>query len=292
MADPCRKADFQESLPNGKVRCLLCPRKCEIVPDRVGFCGVRKNLDGVLYALTYGHPIAVQVDPIEKKPLKLFLPGSHTYSVGTRGCNLDCLFCQNYHLSRETYPESLGEVIEPERIVQEAILRGCESIAFTYNEPAVFFEYAVAISRLAHESGLKTVLVSNGFISPEAAEVLYPQIDAANFDMKGFSEEFYRTMCGAASLAPVLEAFRIFKRCGGHAEYTNLLIPDKNDSPEMIDGCLNWMKENIGLDAPLHFTAYYPTYRCKISPTPAITILAAAERARIYGFRHVFTGNI
>lgn len=191
------------------MRCGLCPRRCTIAEGKSGYCGVRHNEGGILRSLAYGHPVALQIDPIEKKPLCQFLPGSRTYSIGTFGCNLGCLFCQNSELSRGEYdPGDLGEEVKPEWLAADAVRNGCESIAFTYNEPTVFAEYALEIARCAHRAGLKTVLVSNGFITPEAAETLYPEIDAANFDMKGFSETFYKELCGG-SLEPVLEAFRI-----------------------------------------------------------------------------------
>ncbi len=289
-----RKADFQEALPEGNVRCTLCPRKCVIAPGKTGYCAVRRNDDGELYSLSYGRPVALQIDPIEKKPLRHFMPGTRTYSIGTLGCNLGCVFCQNHHLSRCAYNARYRyRKYEPEELVQVVLRHGCESISFTYNEPTVFLEYVIDVARCAHEAGLKTILVSNGFIAPEAAEVLYPHMDAANFDMKGFSEEFYHSMCGGASLAPILEAYRIFKRCGGHAEYTNLVIPGKNDSKKMIDDFLDWTERYLGKETPIHFTAYHPDYRYAESPrTPYELIEGLQNYAKSRGFPNVYLGNI
>ncbi len=288
-----RKAEFQSSLPGKAVRCGLCPRRCTIAEGKSGYCGVRRNEGGILRSLAYGHPVALQIDPIEKKPLCQFLPGSRTYSIGTFGCNLGCLFCQNSELSRGEYdPGDLGEEVKPEWLVADAVRNGCESIAFTYNEPTVFAEYALEIARCAHRAGLKTVLVSNGFITPEAAETLYPEIDAANFDMKGFSETFYKELCGG-SLEPVLEAFRIFRRHGGHAEYTTLILPGKNDSLEMTDAWLDWVETHLDREVPLHFTAYHPAYRYHASPpTPPALLRTIREHAIRRGFPNIYLGNI
>lgn len=288
-----RVAEFQRALPDGSVECLLCPRGCVIADGRCGYCAVRRNDGGILQSLSFGRPVAVQVDPIEKKPLYEFLPGTRTYSIGTFGCNLGCVFCQNSELSRGAYGSGSDcREIEPGELVLDAVRRGCESIALTYNEPTVFTEYAADIARLAREQGLKTVLVTNGYITPEAAEFLYPHIDAANFDMKGFSEEFYREMCGA-SLAPVLEAFRIFRRLGGHAEYTTLIIPGKNDSMELTDAWLDWVEANLDRAVPLHFTAYHPAYRYAESPcTPPSLLYAIRDHAQRRGFSNIYLGNI
>lgn len=286
------KAEFQKALPGNAVQCGLCPRRCVMEEGKSGFCGVRRNEKGILRSLCAGRPVAVQVDPIEKKPLYRFLPGTRTYSIGTFGCNLGCLFCQNSELSRGGYETFSAEQIEPEELVADAVRRNCASVAFTYNEPTVFAEYAVAIAQCAHAAGRKTVLVSNGYITPEAAEFLYRHIDAANFDMKGFSEEFYRDLCGG-SLEPVLEAFRIFRRLGKHAEYTTLILPGKNDSPEMIDAWLDWVETNLDRTVPLHFTAYHPAYRYHESPpTPPALLRSIRDHAVRRGFPNIYLGNI
>ncbi len=279
----------------GGVRCLLCPRGCLIHEGKIGFCDVRKNIQGRLYSIAYGHPVAIHIDPIEKKPLAEFLPGSWTFSLGTYGCNIACSFCQNYHLSREFYDEEKTEkatFYSPERIVQLAKKEDCKSVAFTYNEPLIWAEYAMDIARLAKEEGLATVLVSNGYITPEAAQDLYPLIDAANIDMKGFSEEFYSEMTGG-KLAPVLEAIKYLASLGKHLEITNLVIPNKNDSDEMIYGFLDWTRRNLGYGVPIHFSAYHPDYKYNGSPgTPPETLHSIKEKALKLGFKSVHIGNV
>ncbi len=286
-------AEYWVPAENGNVQCVLCPRKCVVAPGRTGFCAVRKNEDGTLISLSYEHLAALQIDPIEKKPLRHFLPHTRTFSIGTLGCNLGCVFCQNHHLSRTHYDPRLRIRRYPAaELVQTVLHHGCESVSFTYNEPTVFIEYVKEVARIAHDSGLKTILVSNGFITPEAADELYPLMDAANFDMKGFSEDFYREMCGA-SLAPILEAYRIFKRCGGHVEFTNLVIPGKNDSPEMIDAFLDWTAKEMGMETPIHFTAYHPDYIYMDSPrTPLPLLESIQDHALRRGFPNVYLGNI
>lgn len=279
---------------NDAVRCQLCPKKCLIQPDKRGYCGVRKNISGTLYSLVYGCPSAMQNDPIEKKPLYHFLPGTRVFSIGTLGCNLGCIFCQNDSLSaygpRE---ESTPRYFKPEEIVELALRHNCRSIAYTYNEPAVFAEYAVDTARIARLNGLKNVFVTNGFISPEAAEDIYPFIDAANFDMKGFSEDFYKHMC-KGSLDPVLKSIRYFHSLPGkHLEVTNLVIPGKNDSPELIDLWLDWVEENLGLEVPLHFSAYHPAYEFRTAPpTPPELLHKIADHALGRGFKYIHLGNI
>ena len=289
-----READFQSSLPGGEVRCDLCPRACVIAPGRTGFCRVRRNDGGRLVALSFGRPAALQVDPVEKKPLAFFLPGTRTFSLGTFGCNLDCAFCQNFELSRGGYGSGRAcPAVSPEEIVQMALSRGCRSISFTYNEPAVFIEYAVEIAKLARQAGLKTILVSNGWINPAPAAALYRLIDAANIDVKGFSEEFYGRLCNA-TLAPVLRSCEFFRNeCGGHLELTNLVIPGQNDSPQMIDALLDWVEEKLGADTPLHFSAYFPCHRyCDSPPTPRETLFSIREHAAERGFTRIRLGNI
>ena len=279
----------------GGIRCFLCPRGCLICEGLIGFCGVRKNIQGKLYSIAYGHPVAIHIDPIEKKPLAEFLPGSWTFSLGTYGCNLACSFCQNHHLSREFYDVEKTQTstfYTPEKIVDLAISEECKSVAFTYNEPLIWAEYVIDIAKLAKERGLATVLVSNGYITPDAARNLYPWIDAANIDMKGFSEEFYSEMTGGR-LAPVLEAIKYFASLGKHLEITNLVIPNKNDSNEMIDGFLDWTRNNLGLDVPLHFSAYHPDYKYNGSTATAPeTLYSIKDKALKLGFKSVHVGNI
>lgn len=288
-----KEARFYRQLDDDVVVCDLCPRACRIKPGAAGLCRVRRNVGGRLIAESYGRPVAMQIDPIEKKPLCQYLPGSLTFSIGTYGCNLACKFCQNESLSRCGYGKrSDVPYVSPEQIVEQAFRHGCESVAFTYNEPTVFAEYIIDIAKLARQAGLGTVLVSNGFISAEARAELYPLIDAANIDVKGFSEAFYAELCGV-SLVPVLESCRYFKReVGGHLEITNLLIPNRNDSPEMIRGLLDWAETELGHDTPIHFTAYHPMGGFAEPATPAATVYGAVELARKAGFTCVQAGNV
>ena len=287
-------AKFYTRLPDGVICCDLCPRHCVLAPKSSGWCKVRCNEEGELISLAYGRPAAVAIDPIEKKPLMDFMPGTQTFSLGTFGCNLDCCFCQNSSLSRGIY-NSRGDwrVLAPHEVVSLALANGCPSISFTYNEPTVWVEYAMEIAELARNAGLKTVLVSNGFIESAPAREFYPLIDAANIDVKGFSDEFYHTMCGG-SLEPVKVACEIFKNeAGGHLELTNLIIPGKNDSPEMVGAYLDWVEAKLGKDTPLHFNAYFPAYHYRQSPrTPASLLQAIGKHAQKRGFTRVQLGNI
>lgn len=293
MEKSTHRARWWQAAEDGKTDCLLCPRRCRIAPGRNGYCNVRTNLEGVLYSMSYGYPVALQVDPIEKKPLAEFLPGSKTFSLGTFGCNLGCRFCQNYHLSRGSYADA-GRVdyVEPGVIVNLARQHHCASVAFTYNEPTVFAEYACDIAATAHADGLATVLVSNGYITLEAAADLYPLIDAANIDMKGFSEDFYRDMT-QSELQPVLDAMKYFHGLGKHLEITNLVIPGKNDDDAMINAFFDWLEAELNRDIPLHFSAYHPDYQYHDSPqTSAATLLHIRELGRRRGFNHLYLGNV
>lgn len=288
-----KQAKWWHKVDGDRVECTLCPRRCSIPEGSTGYCGIRKNKGGELFSLAYELPTALQIDPIEKKPLRHFLPGTKTFSAGTFGCNLGCLFCQNSHLSRGTYGKQTFRTVTPEEMVKLALQHKCESLTFTYNEPSIWAEYAIDCFKLAQEAGLKTVLVTNGFISREAAEELYPLTDAANIDVKAMSEEFYRTMCNAA-LQPVLESCTYFQReLGKHLEITNLVIPGKNDDPEQIKALLDWVENELGLDQPIHFSAYFPAYKYHESPrTPAKKIREICAYAFSRGFSRVYAGNI
>lgn len=285
-------ASWWEPCADGKVKCRLCPHNCVIGDGRAGYCAVRENRGGKLFSISYGRPVAVHVDPIEKKPLARFMPGTSTFSFGTFGCNLGCLFCQNDSLSRGRYEDPGNyEFVKPERIVELA--QGCkaDSISFTYNEPAVFAEYAIDVARLAAAAGLPRVLVSNGYITREAANDLYPLINAANIDMKGFSEDFYREMTGS-SLQSALDSIKLLYTLDKHLEITTLIIPEKNDSIEMLNNWLDWVEQNLDKTVPLHFSAYHPCYKYTAPPTPRETLLAIRRQAQSRGFSEVFLGNI
>ena len=288
---------WSQSIDNAEVLiCTLCPCRCMIAPDSTGFCGIRKNIEGKLYLLAYGRPTALHVDPIEKKPLAEFLPGTKTFSIGTYGCNLNCSFCQNYHISRGHYSDSELQSADnyrsPEQIVELALKERCQSVAFTYNEPLIWSEYIIDIAKLAKSRGLATVLVSNAYIEMEAAEEILSWIDAANFDMKGFSEEFYSEMTGGC-LKNVLDTIEYFYSLGKHLEITNLVIPQKNDSNKMIDNYLQWVMDKLDSSVPLHFSAYSPMYKFKDSlPTPASTLYSIKTKAINAGFTSVYLGNV
>ncbi len=287
------KAKWWEPAADSAVKCRLCPRGCLIPVGSEGYCGVRRNSGGELFSLAYGRPVAIHIDPIEKKPIVEFLPGSCSFSLGTYGCNLGCSFCQNYHLSRGSYGiPGAEDFIEPEAIVKAAIQKNCKSVSFTYNEPTIWAEYMMDIARDARKNKLATVCVTNGYITLEAAKDVYPLIDAANIDMKGFSEDFYSKMCGG-HLKPVLDAMKYYHGIGGHLEITNLVIPGKNDSGEMIDAFLDWVGKELDKNVPLHFSAYHPDYKYKESPaTPPKTLHAIRDKANKAGFKHVYLGNI
>ena len=285
-------ASWWEPSADGKVKCRLCPHNCVISNGHTGYCAVRENRGGQLFSIAYGRPVAVHVDPIEKKPLARFMPGTSTFSFGTFGCNLGCLFCQNDSLSRGRY-ESPGnyDFVKPERIVELAQGYNSDSISFTYNEPTVFAEYAIDVARLARDAGLPRVLVSNGYITREAANDFYPLIDAANIDMKGFSEDFYREMT-SSHLQPALDSIKLLYTLGKHLEITTLIIPEKNDSIEMLNNWLDWVEQNLDKTVPLHFSAYHPCYKYFAPPTPRETLLAIRRQAQARGFSEVFLGNI
>ena len=286
-------ARYYQVLADQAVRCTLCPHACVIRPGNTGICRVRMNRAGELFSLVYGHPAALQVDPIEKKPLAFWKSGSSTFSVGTFGCNFSCRFCQNDSLSRcgsdrsREYPW-----MEPAQIIDLALRNACESVAFTYNEPTVFLEYAVDIAKAARTAGLGTVLVSNGSINPEPRKELYALIDAANIDIKGFSEKFYRDLCGA-SLDVVLESCRHLRHISGsHLELTNLVIPGYNDEDALIIDLLDWIAQELGADTPVHFSAYHPAGGFNASPTPAATLYHIRDLAVQKGFTKIRLGNI
>jgi pyruvate formate lyase activating enzyme len=286
------KALWWEPLDEAQVICKLCPRHCRIDKGTYGFCGVRKNIDGELYSLSYGYPVALQSDPIEKKPLLEFMPGTRVFSLGTFGCNLGCVFCQNYQLSRGHYDEARQyDYFSPARIVELALMHGCKSVACTYNEPTVFAEYAIDIAREAAKNKLAFVLVSNAYITLEAAADLFPHTDAANFDMKGFSESFYTEMT-RSRLQPVLDAIKYFYSLGKHLELTNLVIPGKNDEDDMINAYLDWVEQELDPTVPLHFSAYHPACQCNIPPTAVATLHHIKDLTQKRGFSHVYLGNI
>jgi len=276
---------------DGLIECDLCPRRCRIAEGKRGACLVRRRADDKLIADSYGLACGLAVDPIEKKPLNHFLPGSSALSFGTVGCNLMCGFCQNGHLARAVAVE--GTSASPEKIAGMALRYGCESVAFTYNEPTVFFEYALDTARVCRVRGLKTVAVTNGWIEPEPRKEFFGQMDAANVDLKAFTDRFYKELCGA-TLQPVLDTLVYLReQTKVHLEVTTLLIPGQNDSPTEIDAMTKWAVAHLGPDMPWHFSAYRPTLKWnEAPPTPLETLLQAKSIAEQNGLRHIHLGNV
>jgi pyruvate formate lyase activating enzyme len=262
-------------------------------PGQHGFCFVREAREEGVVLTSYGRASGFCADPIEKKPLFHFLPGTGVFSFGTAGCNLGCRFCQNWSISKAREMALLDASATPEEVAEAALASGCRSVAFTYNDPVIFAEYAIDCARAAHERGLATVAVSAGYISPEARPAFFEHIDAANIDLKGFSEEFYRRLC-LGSLAPVLDTLRWLRHeTKVWLEVTNLIIPGANDSPDDIARLCDWFVRELGPDVPLHFTAFHPDYRMlDTPPTPAATLKRAREQALAAGIRYVYTGNV
>jgi len=288
-----KEAMFYERGEGGEVQCRLCPQQCKIPEGDRGVCCVRENRSGTLYSLVYGRPVSTHVDPIEKKPLFHFMPGSRAFSIATVGCNLRCLHCQNHDISQA--PRNTGSIygrdIPPERIVEMAAQSGSASISSTYTEPTIYFEYALEVARLAHARGLKNNFVTNGYTALEALDEVGPYLDGANVDLKSFSESFYKKICGA-SLKPVLESIRKMKSLGIWVEVTTLLIPGKNDSPEELREIAEFIRE-AGAEIPWHISAFHPTYRMLEPPrTSARSIRTAMAIGREAGLKYVYAGNL
>lgn len=286
------EARFYERTGNGRVKCFLCAQYCTIAPGKRGICAVRENRDGTLYTLVYGKVIARHIDPIEKKPLFHFHPGSRSYSIATVGCNFRCMHCQNYEISQ--YPKNRsdipGEEMTPEDVVREAEASGCKSISYTYTEPTIFMEFAYDCARLAHTRGIENVFVSNGYTGPEAIRLMAPYLDGNNIDLKG-DDNFYRRVVGA-KLQPVLDTIRLMKDLGIWVEVTTLVIPTYNDSEQYLSGVADFIK-SIDSAMPWHVTQFYPTYQLLDKPrTPASTLRKAREIGVKAGLRYVYEGNV
>ncbi len=276
----------------GKVQCFLCPFKCVLKPDERGICQVRMNINGKLISLVYGKPAVMNIDPIEKKPIFHLFPGSQAFSVATFGCNLGCKFCQNWQLSQTKPEDGKNGDFPPYKLVSIALQRGCKSIAYTYSEPIVFYEYAYDTAVIARKKGLKNILVSAGFGNPGPMRRLAKVIDAANIDLKGFTEDYYRNICFGA-LKPVLRTLEIFYQEGVILEITNLIIPTLNDNFKLIRKMTKWIKNNLGEDVPLHFSRFTPMYKLKnLPPTPVETLIKAREIAMDTGLKFVYIGNV
>ncbi len=292
------EALLYEKMQKDLVKCSLCRRGCVIAPEKTGFCHVRKNIDGKLYSLNYGKCCAYNLDPIEKKPFYHFLPGSKSFSIATVGCNFSCLFCQNAEIAQAE--EIFGQDLSPQEIVRMAQASGAKSIAYTYTEPTIFFEYATDCAKIAKQaragtqpgkqnSRLANVFVTNGYMSREAIKKMQ-NIDAARIDLKAFNGKFYKEICGGASLEGVLDSIKLLQK-KMHIELIVLLIPTLNDSSEELHAMCKWVK-SLSPGIPIHFTAYYPANKMKLPPTPVSTLQKARKIAFDEGLHYAYTGNI
>lgn len=288
-----KEAMFYEKLEDNKVRCFLCAHNCQISHGKRGICHVRENQEGRLYSLVYGKIISMNIDPIEKKPLFHFLPGSKSLSIATAGCNFRCGHCQNYEISQ--YPkmnqgEIPGKDATPEAVVDAAVRNGCESISYTYTEPTIFFEFAYDCAKLAHEKGIKNVFVSNGYTSSDATKAIAPYLNANNIDFKG-DEKFYQEICGARA-EPVKETIRLMKKLGVWVEVTTLIIPKHNDSEESLNKIARFIK-SVDSSIPWHVSQFYPTYKLTdVPPTPVKTLKKAYEIGLNNGLKYIYEGNV
>jgi pyruvate formate lyase activating enzyme len=284
---------YWHRLEDGRIQCDVCPRACKLREGQRGLCFVRAREDDEIVLTTYGRSSGFCVDPIEKKPLNHFLPGSSVLSFGTAGCNLACRFCQNWDISKSREIDTLADAASPDGIAAAAEALGCASVAFTYNDPVIFLEYAIDVADACRERGIRAVAVTAGYICPEPRVELYAHMDAANVDLKAFTESFYTDTC-AGHLAPVLETLEYLRHeTDVWFEITNLLIPELNDSDAEIDAMTRWVVDRLGPDVPMHFTAFHPDYKLlDRPPTPAATLTRAREIALGNGVRFAYTGNV
>lgn len=289
-----KEASLYEKLKDGSVRCRLCAHRCLIAPGKRGICSVRENRNGTLYSLNYALAIAANVDPIEKKPLFHFLPGTKSFSIATAGCNFRCEFCQNWDISQITKgPEGqiIGENLPPKEVVKQALRTGCQSIAYTYTEPTIFFEYAYDTAKLAKEKGLANIFVTNGYQTPETIKEMKGLIDAANVDLKSFSEKFYQKVCGA-HLEPVLQSIKNMYQAGLHLEITTLVVPKQNDSEKELKQIAQFIA-GVSKNIPWHISRFHPQYQMtETEPTPLETLEKAYEIGKKSGLNYVYLGNI
>jgi len=277
---------------DGSVRCSLCNHRCHIPDQKTGRCGVRRNHTGRLIAGTYARVSAEAIDPIEKKPLNHFLPGTFSYSLGSIGCNFSCTHCQNWQISQPDHIDRSLQMILPDEAIRRARAHGCASISWTYNEPTLWYEYTRDMGVLAHRIGMKTIYVTNGYMTEEALSELAPDLDAWRVDLKAFSDEFYRSVC-KARLQPVLDTTMRAKELGLHIETVTLVIPGLNDSMEEMESLIDWVITNLGPDTPMHFTRFHPDFRMTERPaTPIRTLEKIYECAKEKGLRYPYLGNV
>lgn len=284
---------YWHKLDDGRIQCDVCPRACKLREGQQGLCFVRACHDGEVVLTTYGRSSGFCVDPIEKKPLNHFLPGTPILSFGTAGCNLACKFCQNWDMSKSRETDTLADAASPEKIARAARELGCRSVAYTYNDPVIFMEYAIDVAQACHEQGIKSVAVTAGYICDEPRREFYQYMDAANVDLKAFTDEFYWKICGG-HLQPVLETLKYLKHeTDVWFELTTLLIPGENDSDQELHAMTQWVVENLGQDVPMHFTAFHPDWKMlNHGHTPASTLRRARRIAMDNGVRYAYTGNV
>jgi len=289
------EAYLYESLRDNEVRCNLCNHRCNIKNHRRGICGVRENHGGVLETLVYGKVIARHIDPIEKKPLYHFLPGSLSYSIATVGCNFKCRFCQNADIAQmpsDRNGKILGDPFTPQAVVTAALKGNCKTIAYTYTEPTVYFEFAYDTAKLAAEKGIRNIFVTNGYMTEEALQMIHPFLDAANVDLKAFSEDFYKTTC-KARLVHVKETLKQMKSLGIFVEVTTLIIPGLNDDKKELENLSSFLVDALGPETPWHISRFHPTYKMMDRPpTPIETLITAREIGIKTGLKYVYTGNV
>jgi pyruvate formate lyase activating enzyme len=287
------KGRWWHSLGDGRIQCDLCPRDCKLHEGQRGLCFVRKMEGGEMHLTTYGRSSGFCVDPVEKKPLNHFYPGSSILSFGTAGCNLACKFCQNWDISKSKEMDRLQDEAAPETIAAAALKLGCKSVAFTYNDPVIFVEYAMDIADACHEKGVKAVAVTAGYMHDAPRREFYAKMDAANVDLKAFTDDFYWKVCGGR-LQPVLDTLAyLVKETQVWTEITTLLIPGRNDSDEELRAMSQWIRRNLGPDVPLHFTAFHPDWKMTdVERTPGSTLTRARRIAQLAGLNYVYTGNV
>lgn len=290
---PAREALFWEPMADNMVRCLLCPKNCVVPEGRRGFCRVRENRNGRYVTLAYGHPCSVRPnDPIEKKPFFHVYPGTRTFSMATTGCNMTCTFCQNWEIAQIGPEDAPGAPLSPEQAASLAKASGARTMAYTYNEPTVFYEYMLDCAKAGREQGVESIIISNGFIKAEPQKRLFPHVKAIKIDLKAFSEEFYRNVC-SAELQPVLEALKRVADAGVWFEIVTLIIPSLNDSADEIKRMTEWIVKELGRDVPVHFSRFHPAYKLRnLPPTPLETLFRARRLAQEQGCRFVYVGNV
>jgi pyruvate formate lyase activating enzyme len=289
-----KQALYYQKKEQNIAKCKLCPRACDIKQGGFGLCGARKNIKGKLYSVVYARPCAMHVDPIEKKPFYHFLPGSTAFSIATNGCNFFCKFCQNWQISQERNNSQSFEGLEevsPEEVVKLCIKEGCKIISYTYTEPTIFFEYMLDTAKIAKKQKIKNTIVSNGYISEAPLRELCKYIDAANIDLKGFTEEFYKEEC-KATLAPVLQTLKILKQEKVWLEITNLLIPGLNDDMKIFEKMCAWIEKELGRDVPLHISRFHPDYKVQNIKATSIESLKQAQAIAQKHLDYVYVGNI